>query len=145
METTIKPPKMPKQIFVNLPVKDLKKSVEFFTKLGFSFDQQFTDRNATCMVVAKDIYVMLLVEKFFRGFTPKELVDAKKSTEVLIALSVDSREDVDDMITKAVISGGKEPRKPQDHGWMYSRSFEDVDGHIWEILWMDESAREVEP
>src|SRR3989344_4257440 len=131
---------MPKQIYVNLPVKDLKKSVEFFTKLGFEFDQKFTDKNATCMIIGDNIFVMLLADKFFKSFTPKEISDAKRNTEVLIAISVESREQVDDMIAKAITSGGKESRKPQDHGWMYARSFEDIDGHIWEVLWMDESA-----
>ncbi|TLX81592.1 MAG: glyoxalase/bleomycin resistance/extradiol dioxygenase family protein [Thaumarchaeota archaeon] len=130
----------PKQIFVNLPVKDLTKTVEFFTKLGFRFNPQFTDDNATCMIVADNIFVMLLVEKFFKTFTKKEICDAKKSTEVLIALSAESREKVDEMINIALEAGGIEPRAPQDHGWMYGRSFEDINGHQWEIIYMDESA-----
>ena len=131
---------MAKQIFVNLPVKDLNKTVEFFTKLGFRFNPQFTDDNATCMIVSDNIFVMLLVEKFFKTFTKKEICDAKKSTEVLIALSVESRKKVDEMINIALEAGGIEPRKPQDHGWMYGRSFEDINGHQWEIIYMDESA-----
>ena len=131
---------MAKQIFVNLPVKDLNKTVEFFTKLGFRFNPQFTDDNATCMIVSDNIFVMLLVEKFFKTFTKKEICDAKKSTEVLIALSVESRKKVDEMINIALEAGGMEPRKPQDHGWMYGRSFEDINGHQWEIIYMDESA-----
>jgi len=130
----------PKQIFVNLPVKDLTKTVEFFTKLGFRFNPQFTDDNATCMIVSDNIFVMLLVEKFFKTFTKKEICDAKKSTEVLIALSAESREKVDEMINIALEAGGIEPRAPQDHGWMYGRSFEDINGHQWEIIYMDESA-----
>ena len=130
----------PKQIFVNLPVKDLNKTVEFFTKLGFRFNPQFTDDNATCMIVSDNIFVMLLVEKFFKTFTKKEICDAKKSTEVLIALSAESREKVDEMINIALEAGGIEPRAPQDHGWMYGRSFEDINGHQWEIIYMDESA-----
>ena len=130
----------PKQIFVNLPVKDLNKTVEFFTKLGFRFNPQFTDDNATCMIVSDNIFVMLLVEKFFKTFTKKEICDAKKSTEVLIALSAESREKVDEMINKAIDAGGIESREPQDYGWMYGRSFEDIDGHLWEIIYMDESA-----
>jgi hypothetical protein len=131
---------MAQQIFVNLPVKDLKKAVEFFTKLGFTFNPQFTDENATCMIVGDNIFVMLLVEDFFKTFIKKEICDATKSTEVLLALSAESRETVDEMVSKAIEAGGTEPREPQDHGWMYGRSFEDVDGHIWEILYMDESA-----
>jgi predicted lactoylglutathione lyase len=131
---------MAQQIFVNLPVKDLKKAVEFFTKLGFTFNPQFTDENATCMIVGDNIFVMLLVEDFFKTFIKKEICDATKSTEVLLALSAESREMVDEMVSKAIEAGGTEPREPQDHGWMYGRSFEDVDGHIWEILYMDESA-----
>jgi len=131
---------MVKQIFVNLPVKNLNKTIKFFTKLGFKFNPQFTDKNATCMIVADDIFVMLLVEKFFKTFTNKEVSDAKKSTEVLIALSIESRAKVDKMIKLALDAGGKEPRKSQDHGWMYGRSFEDLDGHIWEIFFMDEKA-----
>ena len=121
---------MVKQIFVNLPVKDLNKTIEFFTKLGFKFNPQFTDENATCMIIGENIFAMLLVEKFFKTFTPKNIADAKKSTEVLLALSVGSRNEVDDMINKAVKAGGKEPRKAQDHGWMYGRSIEDINGHI---------------
>src|SRR3989344_1679197 len=89
------------------------------------------------MVIGKNIFAMLLVEKFFKTFTPKEIVDAKKSTEVLLALAVDSREEVDEMVTKAIKAGGREPRKAQDHGWMYGRSLEDINGHIWEVFHMD--------
>jgi predicted lactoylglutathione lyase len=128
------------KIFVNLPVKDLNKTIEFFTKLGFKFNPQFTDKNATCMIVGEDIFVMLLVEKFFNTFTKKEISDTSKNTEVIVALSVEGRENVDQMLTKAIEYGGKESREPQDHGWMYGRSFEDIDGHLWEIIYMDESA-----
>jgi hypothetical protein len=131
---------MTRQIFVNLPVKDLNKAIEFFTRLGFTFNPQFTDENATCMIVGDNIFVMLLVEDFFKTFIKKEICDATKSTEVLLALSAESREMVDEMVSKAIEGGGMEPRGPQDHGWMYGRSFEDIDGHIWEILYMDESA-----
>lgn len=130
---------MTKQIFVNLPVKNLKKSIAFFTKLGFKFNPQFTDENATCMIVGKNIFSMLLVEKFFKTFTHKDICNAKKSTEVLVALSVESRRKVDAMVSRAVDAGGKEARQPQAHGWMYGRSFEDIDGHIWEIFYMDEA------
>jgi predicted lactoylglutathione lyase len=128
------------KIFVNLPVKDLNKSIWFFTKLGFRFNPQFTDENATSMIVGDDIFVMLLVEKFFKTFTKKEICDTTKNTEVIVALSVESRERVDQMISKATEAGGRESREPQDHGWMYGRSFEDIDGHQWEIIYMDESA-----
>jgi predicted lactoylglutathione lyase len=129
-----------KQIFVNLPVKDLGKTIEFFKKLGFEFNPQFTDENATCMVVNENIFVMLLVEKFFKTFTQKEICDTTKNTEVIIALSTESREKVDQMLENVNKAGGKESRKPQDHGWMYGRSFEDLNGHLWEIIYMDEKA-----
>ena len=131
-------------IFVNLPVKDLNKTVEFFTKLGFTFNPQFTDENATCMIVGKDIFVMLLVEKFFKTFTKKEISDTTKNTEAIVALSAQSREEVDQMIDKVLGAGGREARDPQDHGWMYGRSFEDINGHLWEIFYMDESAMKKE-
>ena len=131
---------MKTKIFVNLPVKNLNKTIEFFTKLGFKFNPQFNDENATCMIVGDDIFVMLLVEKFFKTFTKKEISDTSKNTEVIVALSVEGRENVDQMINKAIEYGGKESREPQDHGWMYGRSFEDIDGHLWEIIYMDESA-----
>ena len=131
---------MAKQIFVNLPVKNLNKTTEFFTKLGFKFNPQFTDENATCMIIGKDMYAMLLVEKFFKTFTPnKKISDARKNAEVLVALSVESRAKVDEMIKKAENAGGKEYRTAQDYGWMYGRAFEDINGHIWEIGYMDES------
>ena len=125
---------------MNLPAKDLNKTIEFFTKLGFKFNPQFTDENATCMIVGEDIFVMLLVEKFFKTFTKKEICDTSKNTEVIVALSVEGREKVDQMINKAIEAGGTESREPQDHGWMYGRSFEDINGHIWEIIYMDENA-----
>jgi predicted lactoylglutathione lyase len=131
---------MTKQIFINLPVKDLNKSIEFFSRLDFKFNPQFTDENATCMIIGENIFAMLLVKKFFKTFTPgKEIADAEKSTEVLVALSVESRAEVDGMIKKAIDAGGKEYRTAQDYGWMYGRAFEDLDGHIWEVGYMDES------
>ena len=130
---------MTTKIFVNLPVKDLNRAVEFFTKLGFKFNPQFTDKNATCMIINEDIFVMLLVEEFFKTFTKKEICNTSKNIEAIIALSADSRENVDEMINKAIEAGGIEPRKPQDHGWMYDRAFEDIDGHLWEIIYMNES------
>lgn len=136
---SLSPDRMKTKIFVNIPVKELNKSVDFFTKLGFNFNPQFTDENATCMIVGEDIFVMLLVEKFFKSFTKKEICDTSKSTEAILALSVESREKVDQMIDKAVGAGGSEPREKQDHGWMYGRSFEDIDGHLWEVFFMEES------
>jgi predicted lactoylglutathione lyase len=132
------------KIFVNLPVKDLNKTIEFFTKLGFKFNPQFTDENATCMIVGEDIFVMLLIENFFKTFTKKEICDTSKNTEVIVALSVEGREKVDQMINRAIEAGGRESREPQDHGWMYGRSFEDINGHIWEIIYMDESALKID-
>ncbi len=128
---------MSRQIYVNLPVKDLKRSVDFFTRLGFTFNPQFTDENATCMVVADNIYVMLLVEKFFQTFTDKPICDATEVTEVLMAFSCDSREEVDELVREAVAAGAKTPRAPQDLGFMYGHDFEDLDGHIWEPFYME--------
>lgn len=128
------------KIFVNLSVKDLDKSKEFFSKLGFAFNAQFTNENAACMIISEDNYAMLLVESFFKTFTKKEIVNAKKSTEVLVALSSESKESVDKMFHNALAAGAKEANEPQDHGFMYGRSFEDLDGHIWEIFWMDPKA-----
>ena len=131
---------MATKIFVNLPIKDLNRTVDFFTKLGFSFNPQFTDENATCMIIGEDIFVMLLVEKFFKSFTKKEICDATKDAEVIIALSAESREKVDQMINRVIQAGGRESREPQDHGWMYGRSFQDIDGHLWEVIYMDVGA-----
>lgn len=131
---------MPTKIFVNLPVKDLNRSVTFFTQLGFTFNPQFTDENATCMIIGEDIFVMLLVEKFFQGFTKKAIADASKTTEVLICLSADSKDKVDEMVRNAVAAGGTTPNEKQDQGFMYSHGFQDLDGHIWEVMWMDPAA-----
>ena len=128
---------MATKIFVNLPVKDLNRSVEFFTKLGYTFNKQFTDENATCMIIAEDIFVMLLVEKFFKTFIKTEIADATKTTEALICLSAESRSAVDEMIKKAVDAGATLYKEPQDHGFMYGHGYQDLDGHIWEIMWMD--------
>jgi hypothetical protein len=131
---------MATKIFVNLAVKDLNKSIEFFTKLGFTFNQQFTDETATCMIVTDDIFVMLLTEEKFKTFTPNEICDAKKYTEVLVALSLESRAGVDEMVRKAVAAGGATYNEPQDHGFMYGHGFQDLDGHIWELIYMEPSA-----
>jgi len=129
---------MNKQIFVNLPVKDLEKSKAFFAALGYSFNPQFTDQNAACMVIHEgSIYAMLLVEEFFRTFTHKPIADAREATEVLVCLSCESRAEVDELVRKAVAAGGKAPRAPQDHGFMYAHGFEDIDGHTWELAYME--------
>jgi len=131
---------MATKIFVNLPVKDLDKSVEFFTKLGYTFNPQFTDETATCMIVGEDIFVMLLTREKFQTFTPKEISDATKSTEVLVSLTADSREKVDEIVRKAVAAGGSTYNEPQDYGFMYQHGFQDLDGHIWETFFMEPSA-----
>jgi predicted lactoylglutathione lyase len=131
---------MATKIFVNLPVKDLNKSIAFFTKLGFTFNPQFTDDKATCMIIGDNIFAMLLVEERFKEFTKKPISDAKKSTEVLLALDAESRKKVDEMVKNAVAAGGSMYTEPQDHGWMYTHSFADLDGHQWEFLYMDERA-----
>ncbi|ESJ26285.1 MULTISPECIES: VOC family protein [Cupriavidus] len=131
---------MASQIFVNLPVKDLDRSVDFFTRLGYRFDPKFTDRNATCMIVSDQIYVMLLVEEFFRTFTGKAICDTGSSNEVILALSMDSRAAVDDMVSKAVAAGARTPNEPKDYGFMYQHGYEDLDGHLWEVFYMQPEA-----
>jgi uncharacterized protein len=129
------------QIFINLAVKDLNKAKAFFSSLGFSFNQQFTNEQAACMVISEDhSYVMLLVEDFFKTFIKKTLADANKSTEVLICLSCDSRSEVDEMVAKAIAAGGRAYKEAKDHGFMYEHGFEDLDGHLWEVMHMDMSA-----
>ncbi|NTX17067.1 glyoxalase [Myxococcus sp. CA056] len=128
------------KIFVNLPVESLDRAVGFFTKLGYTFNPQFTDANATCMVISEDIYAMLLVKPYFKGFIKKEVADATKTTQVIIALTVDSRAAVDSLLEKALAAGAKESKEKMDQGFMYQRSFEDLDGHQWESFWMDPSA-----
>jgi predicted lactoylglutathione lyase len=131
---------MATKIFVNLPVTQLKKSIDFFTALGFTFNPQFTDETATCMIVGEDIFVMLLTRDKFKTFTPKEICDATKNTEVLVCLSHESREQVNDMVRKAIGAGGTTYNEPQDHGFMYAHGFQDLDGHIWELIYMEPSA-----
>ena len=131
---------MPQQIFVNLPVKDLERSKAFFAHLGYSFNPQFTNEQAACMVISDTIYAMLLVEPFFQTFTKKPVSDAKAGTEVLICLSCENREQVDTLVAKALEAGGKAPMPKQDHGFMYGHGFEDLDGHQWELMFMDMSA-----
>jgi len=130
---------MATKIFINLPVKDLERSKAFFSGLGYSFNPQFTDEKAACMVVSEHIFVMMLTEAYFKTFTKKEVSDAHKSTEVLLALDAASKEDVQQTITKAEELGGTLYAEAQDHGWMYQHSFADPDGHQWEIVYMDES------
>ena len=132
---------MTRKIFVNLPIKNMEKSQAFFKSLGFSFNPKFTNEQGACMVISEDHnYVMLLVEPFFQGFTKKPVADATKTTEVLIALSCESRAEVDEMGKKALAAGGTAPNPSQDHGFMYSHGFTDLDGHVWELVWMDPAA-----
>jgi uncharacterized protein len=131
---------MHKQIFVNLPVRDLKQSMTFFKALGLNFDPAFTNDDAACLVIGENIYAMLLVEKFFATFTDKPLVDAHRATETLVCLSCESRAEVDDLVARAVAAGGRAPREAQDHGFMYGQAFEDLDGHIWELMHMSAEA-----
>ena len=131
---------MSRKIFVNLPVKDLTKSREFFGKLGFSFNPQFSNDEGACMVISDDIYAMLLTHPKFKQFSPNPIADATKSTEVLTCLSCESRGEVESLVQKAVAAGGRTFRAPQDYGFMYGNSFQDPDGHIWELMWMDPSA-----
>ncbi|MEO5975089.1 MAG: VOC family protein [Ilumatobacteraceae bacterium] len=128
---------MHKNIFVNLPVKDLARSVEFFTKVGYSFNPQFTDDNATCMIIGENIFVMLLVEPFFTSFIPNPVSDAANVSEVIIALSCDSSGEVNELTSRAIAAGATQHKKPSDLGFMYSSMFQDLDGHFWEPFWMD--------
>lgn len=128
---------MPKMIFVNLPVTDLARSTAFYQAVGARLDERFCDSTASCMVFSDTIFAMLLTHEKFAQFTPRKIADAHGSTEVLICISEESRADVDATVERALAAGGKEPRPVQDYGFMYNRSFEDPDGHIWEIVWMD--------
>ncbi|MGP0584741.1 VOC family protein [Paenibacillus timonensis] len=127
-------------IFVNLPIKDLQRSMNFFLALGFEFNPQFTDEKAACLVIGENIFAMLLTEEYFKSFTKKEIPDTSGHSEVIVALSADSRNQVDDIVNKALASGGKPYSDPVDHGFMYTWSFQDPDGHLWEIMYMDASA-----
>lgn len=130
-----------RKIFVNLAVKDLDRSVQFFTKLGFTFDPRFTDEQATCMIVSHEAFVMLLVEGRFQDFTKKELADPARQTEAIMAVSAESRAQVDELADTALASGGSAANEPIDmDGFMYGRSFQDPDGHLWEVVWMDPAA-----
>jgi uncharacterized protein len=131
---------MHKQIFVNLPVLDLKKSQAFFSELGFSFEPRFTNEKAACMIVGENIFAMLLEHSFFQGFTAKTIIDAKTHVETLTCLSCESRAEVDEIVAKAVRAGGTTPRPVQDLGFMYGHGFDDLDGHAWEFVHMDPNA-----
>jgi uncharacterized protein len=133
-----------RKIFVNLPVKDLDRSVRFFTELGFTFDPRFTDETATCMIVSDEAFVMLLVEDRFRDFTKKQIVDSTTQTEAIMAVSAPTREDVDDLADGAIAAGGSPASDPMEMEGMYARSFQDPDGHHWEVVWMDPAALEQE-
>lgn len=126
-------------IFVNLPVKDLDKTKEFFSKIGFEFNAQFTDKNAACMIIGDNMYAMLLTEDYFKTFTKKDLSNAVNTTEVILALSAESREQVDEIVNQALAAGGAPSNDPVDHGFMYGWSFQDPDGHLWEVMYMDQS------
>ncbi|WP_417897382.1 VOC family protein [Bacillus haimaensis] len=126
------------KIFVNLPVKNLDETIEFFSKIGFEFNPQFTDENATCMVISDNIFAMLLVEDYFKSFTKKDISDTAKSSEVIIALTANSREEVEEIVNRAFDAGGKPSNDPQDHGFMYGWGFEDINGHLWEVFYMEQ-------
>lgn len=127
---------MAKQIFVNLPVTDVQRSITFFKRLGYEVNPQFTSEQGACLILGDNIFAMLLAIPFFQGFTKKPVADATQSTEVLTCLSCDSREEVDALVAKALAAGGTAPNAPQDHGFMYGHGFEDLDGHLWELVFM---------
>jgi predicted lactoylglutathione lyase len=131
---------MPTKIYVNLPVKDLPRSTEFFSKLGFSFDERFSNDQAGCLIISDDIYAMLITEPFFRSFTTKELADASKTTEAIVALEVGTKQQVDEMAARALESGGSPASEPMEQDGMYERSFADPDGHLWEVFHMEPAA-----
>jgi hypothetical protein len=133
-------PTTPRKLFVNIPVRDLQRSIDFFETLGFTFNTQFTDATATCMLVGEDAYFMLLTAEKFKEFSKRPVGDAQRETNALFAISVNSRDEVDTLVEKALATGGARPADPQDHGFMYVRSFYDLDGHHWEVFWMDPSA-----
>ncbi|QIC47036.1 VOC family protein [Lysinibacillus sphaericus] len=129
-----------KNIFINLPVKNLNKSTSFFQKLGFEFNQQFSDETTASMIISENIFALLMVEDRFKAFTNKKITDTTVSAEAILCLSADNREQVDQLVNKALASGGKPYSDPQDHGFMYGWGFQDLDGHIWEVVYMDEHA-----
>ncbi|UIX30447.1 VOC family protein [Streptomyces sp. GQFP] len=133
-------PTYQQMIFVNLPVNDLGASKKFFTELGYTINPQFSDDNAASIVISDTIVAMLLTKAFYGTFTQKEIADATKTSEVLVALSAESREKVDELVDKALAAGGSPAGQTQDLGFMYGRSFDDLDGHTWEVVWMDPAA-----
>jgi uncharacterized protein len=133
-------PLSPHKLFVNIPVSDLQKSIEFFEALGFSFNAQFTDATATCMLVGEDAYFMLLTHEKFDSFGKRPRGDLSRETNALFALSVNNRAEVDDMVNRAIASGGSRAGDSFDHGFMYGWSFYDLDGYHWEVFWMDPAA-----
>ncbi|MEK5236295.1 VOC family protein [Paenibacillus sp. FSL L8-0470] len=128
------------QLFVNLPVDNLQNSINFFTALGFEFNPQYTDENATCMIINGNTFAMLLVKEFFNTFTSKKIIDTSGQTEVILAISASSKTEVDELVQKALAAGGKPFNNPVDHGFMYNWSFQDIDGHLWEVMYMEENA-----
>lgn len=129
-----------KNIFINLPVKDLNKSTNFFKELGFEFNPQFSDETTSCMIISDNIYALIMIEERFKGFSKKEIVDTTTSSEAIFCLSAESRDQVDELVNKALSSGGKSYSDHQDHGFMYIWGFQDLDGHLWEVAYMNESA-----
>jgi uncharacterized protein len=138
--TTKPAPTNARKLFVNLPVRDLKRSMQLFAALGFEFNPRFTDEKAACMILSEEAYVMLLVEPFFRTFTSRDVCDTASHAEALLSFSCASRAEVDEIVKRAVAAGGKAVNSPQDHGFMYDWSFSDVDGHGWGVFWMDPAA-----
>ncbi|HLN20985.1 MAG TPA: VOC family protein [Bacteroidales bacterium] len=134
-----------KKIFINLPSKDLKKTATFFARMGFSFDPQFSDDNAKCLIISDEIYVMFLSEQFFRSFTNKDIPDTSKTTGAILSLTAESREEVDSFMEHCIAAGGRDVSKPQEMDFIYTRSFEDPDGHLWEVFYMDMAKIRIEP
>lgn len=128
---------METNLFVNLPVKDLKRSMDFFGQLGFSFNQQFTNEKGACLVISTTVNVMLLTEPFFRGISKKEIPNTSSGSQVILAISLESKSAVDEMMSRALAAGATTPMDDNDHGFMYQRGFADLDGHLWEVFWMD--------
>ncbi len=129
-----------RQIFVNLPIKDMARSQAFFKALGLTFNPRFTNEQGACLEIGENFSAMLLIEPFFQGFTKQPISDAHKATEVILALSVDSRTEAEEVVRKAVAAGATTPNEPKDFGFMFQHGFTDLDGHQWEVFWMDESA-----
>lgn len=131
---------MPTMVFVNLPVKNLTASMKFYEALGYKHNPQFTDETAACIVISNTIFVMLLTHAKFQQFTSKKIADASQVCEVMVCLSCDSRAAVENLVGKALAAGGGKSQDPKDYGFMYQHSFQDPDGHIWEVVWMDPAA-----